>query len=100
MASSPARNPETGFDRGSALFLAGVAWLAILYSSPIWWGLIELFIATFSDLAPSFLSHPVEWAYTFGLKLILQTLGLLVALIIGLVLTGLTGFAAIFTRLQ
>ena len=77
-----------------------VAWLAILYSSPIWWGLIELFIATFSDLAPSFLSHPVEWAYTFGLKLILQTLGLLVALIIGLVLTGLTGFAAIFTRLQ
>ena len=77
-----------------------VAWLGILYSSPIWWGMIELFIATFADAAPGGLNDPAQWAYTLGLKLILQTLGLAVALVMGLLLTGLTGFAAMFSRLS
>ncbi len=76
------------------------AWLGILYSSPIWWGFIELFIATFSDVAPSLIENPVQWGYTVGLKLILQTFGILVALVVGFLLTGLTGFAAIFARLN
>jgi hypothetical protein len=62
--------------------------------------MIELFIATFADAAPGGLNDPAQWAYTIGLKLILQTLGLAVALVMGLLLTGLTGFAAMFSRLS
>jgi hypothetical protein len=75
------------------------AWLGILYSSPIWWGFIELFIATFADAVPGGLNDPVQWAYTVGLKLILQTFGMVVALVMGLLLTGLSGFAAMLSRL-
>ena len=49
--------------------------------------MIELFIATFADAAPGGLNDPAQWAYTLGLKLILQTLGLAVALVMGLLLT-------------
>lgn len=73
-------------------------WLGILYSSPIWWGMIELFTETFSDVSPSFLSNPAEWTYTAGLRLLLHTLGIVVALIMGTLATGLTGLMAAFAK--